>query len=263
MLTETEFYNRLADFFDVIIDWQSRLAVELPFIESVFARNNARSVLDCACGTGGHTIAFAQRGYRVTGSDISAAMIARAETNTQRAGLAIPYRVARFQDLRATFSEKFDAILCLGNSFVHVLSDEDALASLSNMRECLREGGVLILHNLNFDKRWQTQPRWFDVNSGTLDNRETLVWRFADYSESGSVTSPSSRITFNIALFTKNDQGAWSVEVQSTLQRPYQKNEIENFLRRAGFRDLAFYGSLQGEPFDAVQSGDLVVTAIA
>jgi len=256
MLTETEFYNRLAEFFDVIIDWQSRLAVELPFIEATFAKNDVRSVLDCACGTGGHTMALAQRGYRIAGSDISAAMIARAEANTQRASLSIPYHVARFQDLRATFREKFDAVLCIGNSFVHVLSDEDALDSLVNMRDCLRVSGVLILHNFNYNKRWKDKPRWFTVNSGALQERETLVWRFADYDEA------MTRITFNIALFTKNESG-WSVDVQSTLQRPYQKIEIENLLQRAGFRDISFYGSLQGEPFDVEQSGDLVFVAIA
>ncbi|MBI5035101.1 MAG: class I SAM-dependent methyltransferase [Chloroflexi bacterium] len=257
MLTETEFYDRLAEFFDVMTAWQSRLAVELPFIGSIFAQHNARSVLDCACGTGGHAIAFAQRGYSVAGSDISAAMIARAEANARRVGLSIPFKIARFQDLRTTFDEKFDAVLCLGNSFVHVLSDEDALASLSNMRDCLRSGGVLILHNLNYDKRMKDKPRWFAVNSGMLQNRETLVWRFADYDQT------SMRITFNIALFSKDDKGAWSVQVQSTQQRPYQKNEIENLLERAGFHDVSFYGSLQGEPFNAEQSGDLVVVAKA
>lgn len=256
MLTETEFYDRLAEFFDTLTDWQSRLAVELPFIETTFAKNNVRSVLDCACGTGGHALALAQRGYRVTGSDISAAMLARAQANAQRANLSIPFHVARFQDLRATFDEKFDAVLCLGNSFVHVLRDNDALDSLANMRDCLRDDGVLMLHNLNYDKRWKEKPRWFAVNSGTLQNRETLVWRFADYDEA------ATRVTFNIALFTKNEPGAWSVQAHSTPQRPYQKIEIENLLRRAGFRALQCFGSLQGEPFDAAQSSDMVVVAV-
>lgn len=270
MLTETEFYDRLAEFFDVMTDWQSRLAVELPFIESTLKKYNAHSILDCACGTGGHAIALAQRGYHVVGSDISAAMIARAEANAQRAGLSIPFKIARFQVLRATFSEKFDAVLCLGNSLVHVLSDEDALASLVNMHDCLRQGGVLILHNLNYDKRWKDKPRWFAVNSGRLQNRETLVWRFADYNElpivdskSETITSHESRLTFNIAMFAKDEQSAWSVQVQSTMQRPYQKIEIEKMLRLTGFHDISFYGSLQGEPFDPVQSGDLVITATA
>jgi len=105
-----------------------------------------------------------------------------------------------------------------------------------------------------------------------LDGRETLVWRFADYSElrmanselrmaSGEGTSQSLRITFNIALFTKGDQGAWSVQVQSTPQRPYQKSEIENLLSRAGFRNMEYYGNLQGEPFEVAHSGDLVIVA--
>ncbi len=140
-------------------------------------------MIDCACGTGGHALALARRGYRVAGSDISAAMtevtlvIARAQANAQRAGLAIPFAVARFHDLRTTFRDKFDAVLCLGNSLVHVLNDDDALESLSNMRACLREDGVLILHNLNYDRRWKEKPRWFTVNSGVLEGGETLVWR--------------------------------------------------------------------------------------
>jgi len=255
MLSETEFYNRLAEFFDVMTDWNSRLAVELPFIEKIFAQQHVQAVLDCACGTGGHALALAQRGYRVTGADISASMIERARANAGRAGLAIPFHVAGFTSLRQTFAEKFDAVLCLGNSFVHVLSDDDALASLSNMRDCLRDDGALILHNLNYDKRWREKPRWFAVNSGMLNGCETLVWRFADYGE--------SLITFNIALFTKNDAGAWSMDVQSTLQRPYQKTEIESLLRRAGFRAVEFYGNLQGAAFDAAQSGDLVAVVRA
>lgn len=253
MLTETEFYDRLAEFFDGMTDWQSRLAVEMPFIETVFKRHGAQTVLDVACGTGGHSIAFAQRGYQVTGTDISPAMIARAQTNAKRAGLSIAFHVASFQNLRQKIDEKFDAVLCLGNSFAHVLSDEDALTSLLNLRDCLRDGGVLILHNLNYDKRWKEKPRWFAVNAGMLGGRETLVWRFADYG--------AELVTFNIALFTKNENDVWSVQVQSTQQRPYPKSEIGNLLRRAGFREIEFYGNLQGESFDPAQSSDLVAVA--
>ncbi len=255
MLTESEFYDRLAESFDVMTDWQSRLAFEMPFLEKTLARHNARSVLDCACGTGGHAIALAQRGYRVAASDISAAMIARARANAASAGAVMSFAVAGFQELRTTLRERFDAVLCLGNSLPHVLTDDAALDSLTNMHDCLREDGVLILHNLNYDKRWKEKPRWFAVNSGVLQGHETLIWRFADYGD--------ELITFNIALFTKNAEGVWLVDVQSTPQRPYQKSEIDSLLLRAGFRNLQFYGSLKGEEFDAARSGDLVVVATA
>ncbi len=252
-MDETEFYNRLAASFDVMTDWKSRLAYEMPFLQATLDQVHARAVLDCACGTGWHAIALAQRGYRAAGSDASPAMIARARENAQREGAVIPFEVARFEELSSTFRERFDAILCLGNSFVHVLTDDAALASFKSMRECLNEGGLFILHDLNYDKRWQERPRWFGVNSGMLDGHETLVWRFADYG--------TELLTFNIALFTKNEQGAWSVSVESTPQRPYRRMEISDLLERAGFHDLRFFGNLKGEPFDVERSGDLVIIA--
>jgi SAM-dependent methyltransferase len=269
VLTETQFYNRLAESFDVMTDWQSRLAFEMPFLESMLNRFNAKSVLDCACGTGWHAIEFARRGYRVGASDISATMIARAKENTHRENVNVEFQIAGFQSLRETFKEKFDAVFCLGNSFVHVLAEDAALESVKNMRDCLREGGVLVMHNLNYDKRWKEKPRWFAVNAGMLNESETLIWRFADYAEGqetrgeGQVTHHPPRITFNIALFTKSDSGTWSVQVQSTPQRPYQKSQLENLLIKAGFRNLEFYGDLQGKPFDVEKSGDLVIVASA
>jgi hypothetical protein len=53
------------------------------------------------------------------------------------------------------------------------------------------------------------------------------------------------------------------VNVESTPQRPYRKREIEDLSYRVGFRTLEAYGNLQGEPFDAARSGDLVIVAIA
>ncbi len=251
----SEFYDRLARSFDVMTDWPSRLAYELPFLETVLSRFHARTVLDAACGTGWHAIALAQRGYRVAASDASGAMIARARENAQQAGVTIPFAVATFRELRGTWRDQFGAVLCLGNSLPHVLDDNQALESLVNLRACLRDGGVLIIHNLNYDKRIQDKPRWFAVNSGTLDGHETLMWRFADYG--------TDLITFNVAIFEKGNEDKWSVNVESTLQRPYRKSELEDLLRRVGFQSVEAYGNLQGEAFDAARSSDLVLVAIS
>ena len=251
MLSETEFYDRLAESFDVMTDWKSRLAFEMSFLEATLARFNAKSILDCACGTGWHAIALTQRGFRVVGSDITATMIARAKGNAQREKIAAEFHVAGFQDLRASFKEKFDAVLCLGNSFVHVLEDDVALDSLRNMHDCLRDGGVLVMHNLNYDKRWKDKPRWFAVNSGTLSGRETLIWRFADYQEARSQNSRNSEFLLTLHCSPNLIAAHGRCRCKAHPQRPYQKLEIEDLLMRAGFRDLEFYGDLQGKPFDA------------
>src|SRR5512137_268152 len=143
-LREQEFYDRLALFFDVMTDWQGRLAYEMPFLHRLLAPVGRR-VLDAACGTGWHSIALAQAGYTVTGADISAVMIARAQENAHKQGAQVTWRQAAFEDLPAAASAGYDALLCLGNSLVHVLSEDDLRRSLAAMAACLHANGLLIL----------------------------------------------------------------------------------------------------------------------
>jgi hypothetical protein len=150
----------------------------------------------------------------------------------------------------------FDATLCLGNSLPHLLSEADLLDALRDLVASLRRGGLLILHNLNYDRRWRLRPRWFAVNSGLYQGRQVLIWRFADYMD-----TPDPRIDFHIAVFSQDEKGSWSVEVNSTPQRPLFQNDLARLLPAAGLTDIVYYGDLTGSPFVADESPDLVVVA--
>lgn len=252
-LREQDFYDRLAIFFDVMTDWQGRLAYEMPFLTKLLAPAGKR-VLDAACGTGWHSIALAKAGYSVTGADISPVMIARAQENALRERSTARFVTSDFAGLPEAGGTGYDAVLCLGNSLVHVLSEPDLERSLAGMAACVRPGGLLVLHNLNYDRRMLEKPRWFQVNSGQMEGQETLVWRFADY-------EADEMISFNIAVFQKGAEGRWTVQVQSTPQRPWQARDLERFVREAGFAEVALHGNLAGEPFTASASGDLVLVA--
>ena len=165
-LNSTEFYDRLAKAFDVMTDWKSRLAHEMPFIQRTLDRHNARTLLDAACVTGWHSIALAQKGYMVAGCDASPAMIERARTNAAQAGVKVRFEVSDFSQLDK-FSATFDAILCLGNSLPHLLSQEALVDALRQIRARLNSGGVVILHDLNYDLRLKTKPRFFSANGAT------------------------------------------------------------------------------------------------
>jgi len=108
---------------------------------------------------------------------------------------------------------------------------------------------------LNYDLRLKTKPRFFSANG----NADTIVWRFADYGP--------EFITFHTALFERKpaeeNQGtaSWSVQVNSTLQRPLRQQDLDEALRRAGFEDLQHFGGLDGSPFEREKSGDLVMVA--
>jgi glycine/sarcosine N-methyltransferase len=251
MLTNEQFYDRLARFYDTMNDWPARLAFEGPFIRRLLEDCHAGSILDAACGTGQHALALQEAGYRVTGADASQQMVRQAEANATARGLTVPFHTARFAELPDLFGPSFDAVLCLGNSLPHVTTDPELEASLQGMLRVLRPGGLLLLHNLNYDRRWVERPRFMKLDSGVVDGREVLVWRLADYTEAG--------IIFHTALFERGESGRWEVHVDSTPQKPLFNRPLQDLLRRLGCVDIRAFGNLQGELFVANQSGDLVL----
>jgi ubiquinone/menaquinone biosynthesis C-methylase UbiE len=251
VLTNEAFYDRLAHFYDIMNDWPARLAYEGTFIRRVLGEHEACSVLDAACGTGWHTLALREWGYEPTGADSSPQMIRRAQTHA--ASSDIPFTVADFESLPSIPGAPFDAVLCLGNSLPHVESAERLDASLRGMIGALRPSGVLLIHNLNYDKRWIERPRFFKLDSGTLEENEVLVWRMADYGE--------TTITFHTALFQRDERGNWSVEVNSTLQMPLFHDDLVNRLKELGLENVEAFGDLTGGAFRVSSSDDLVLVA--
>lgn len=257
MGTIEDFYDALAPMFDVMTDWEARLATEGPFLRAVLEEVQARRVLDAACGSGGHALAVAEWGYEVTGADASPVMVQMAQEKARAAGLTVPFAAAGLAELAEIPGlGMFDVVLCLGNSLPHLLSQAELIAALRAVAAVLEPGGLFVTQNLNYDLRWQRQPRWFAAQGGTLNGQEVLVWRFADY----DVTA--GRIAFHVALFRKAEAG-WQVQVHTTPQRPLFQANLLAALVEAGFGEVRTYAGMTSSPgpFDPASSGDLVVVA--
>ncbi len=261
----SDFYDRLARYYDILNDWDSRLAFEAPFWRRLLAEREARTVLDAACGTGGHALAFSDWGYDVTGADLSAQMIREAENRaaarqkSDRAGAGrarfgqTRFIVSSLGQLPRRLHQPVDVAICVGNSLPHLLTPRALRAGLAGLAAAVRPGGTLVLHTLNYDLRWQTRPRFFGVSSGQMAGRQILVWRFADYGR--------TRITFHIALFEQQADGSWQVDVESTPQRPIFRDNLLAALSELGVTAEAVLGSFDGRPFDPESSPDLIVVA--
>lgn len=256
--SSADFYDALAPLFDLMTDWEARLAAEGPFLRQMLQRQGARRVLDAACGSGGHALALARWGYEVTGADASPGMIALAERKVAAAGLKVPFVVADLAHLPVAFAAAppFDAALCLGNSLPHLLTQDDLVAALRGLAGVLRTGGLLITQNLNYDLRWRTRPRSIGVQSGVLDGQEHLVWRFADYDLA------AVRIAFHIAVFRRTGDG-WTVQTHTTPQRPLFCADLMATLGSAGFTGVEVYGQMTwpAPAFAPDASPDLVAIA--
>ena len=250
-MTRMPFYDALASDYDRFVSWEGRLAHELPFLARLFASHDVRRVVDAACGTGHHAIALAKQGYQVVGADLSAAMVEQARRNTAAAGVEVRLAVAGFGGL-AALGETFDAVLCLGNSLPHLLTEEALAGALADFATVLHPGGLVVIQNRNFDRVWRQRERFMGPQSHREGEREWVFVRFYDFHE--------STVTFNM-IRLRRDGEAWTQDVESTELRPIFGDELAGVLQAAGFFQAAFYGGYDGSPFDPTHSGDLIVVA--
>jgi glycine/sarcosine N-methyltransferase len=251
----TPLYDNLSANYDRFVNWDQRLRVELPFIEQQLAAVGARRLLDAACGTGMHAIALAERGYRVVGADVSVGMIQQARRNAAGLDCEVSFRVAGMGELAPQMEDRFDAVLCLGNSLPHLLTSDALRAALEDFHRVLRPSGLLMVQNRNFDRVMQDENgRWMEPQAHRDGSSEWLFVRFYDLNQDGTVT-------FNVLTLSRSDSGGWEQEVDSTLLRPWLQGELEDLVALAGFRDCALYGNMSGAAYDPATSGNLIMTA--
>jgi len=102
-------------------------------------------VADVGCGGGLLAEALAQRGARVTGIDLSPAMIEVARLHAAGQALAIEYHLQAAADLAAAQPAAFDLVCCMELA-EHVPDPAELVAALAQL---LRPGGALFISTIN------------------------------------------------------------------------------------------------------------------
>lgn len=153
---ETDHYKQeyIQDFvakWDQLIDWKARAASEGDFFIRELRRRGAKKILDVATGTGFHSSRLLEEGFEVVSADGSPEMLARAFNNARRNGQILRTVQADWRWLNRDVHSKFDAVICLGNSFTHLFNEHDRRKALAEFYAALRHDGVLIIDQRNYD----------------------------------------------------------------------------------------------------------------
>ena len=115
------------------------------FESATQARPPAR-LLDLGCGNGRHLRLFVEKGYQVTGLDLSRPLLLNAQS-------AIPpeaRNLVRAEMIAPPFaSDAFDAVLNLFTTFGYYATDEENWRVAQHMARILKPGGVLFFDYIN------------------------------------------------------------------------------------------------------------------
>jgi len=249
------FYDVFSTDYDKFVNWEGRLAAEIPFITKLLSARGAKTILDSACGTGMHAIRLDQDGFKTFGCDFSPKMVEIANANAQKAKLNITFFQAGFGELSHKSPViQYDAILCLGNSLPHVTDESHLEKTLADFYQHLPSGGTLLIQNRNFDAVLNTKQRWMEPQAAVDDVSETLFHRFYDFLEDGS-------IQFNIMITKRPLGGVWNQQVITTRLLPITSTQIVKALEHAGYTSIELFGDLTGAKFDPVTSPNIICVA--
>lgn len=146
-----EYVQEFVEKWDDLIDWEARAESEGRFFIDILRARDKHKVLDVATGTGFHSVELLKAGIEVTSVDGNAEMLAKAFDNARQHGLVLNTVHADWRWLNREVHSKYDAIICLGNSFTHLFNERDRRRSLAEFYAALRHDGILILDQRNYD----------------------------------------------------------------------------------------------------------------
>jgi SAM-dependent methyltransferase len=209
-------------------------AVNRPATARLLQRiSRTSTVLDAACGTGVDAAVLARRGFTVWAADGSDAMVDGAAARFRRERLEIPLLRSRWADLPAATGERFDVVLCVGNSLVHAAGRDAMVQALTGLRRMARPGGYVVIDSRNWEKlHAERQIVQLADRVVTHAGRRCFVlyaWEVPDRLDDDHIA--------HMVFVFDNDGQIESHEHQITF-RPFTISELRARLELAGLREI-------------------------
>jgi len=230
---QQQFYSSIANFYEFIFPLKSQ---QVELVKSELESSGEFFFLDVGCSTGQLASSLCQSGALGVGIDLNSEMIRRANENYRAADLA--FKEMDMLKLKFNFPEKyFDAVICFGNTLVHLESVTQIRDFLQQCVHLLKTRGFLFLQILNY-RHILSQK----VDELPLIDNDKI--RFERYYQLPSANNP--KISFSTKLTIKSE-GA--VLENTTRLIPVKKDELERMLQLVGFSDIQFFSSFDKKAY--------------
>ncbi len=236
---QSDVYSAFAEIYDQVmrdVDYDSWTQYVIDLTQKYEVEVN--TVLDLACGTGGHALRFAQLGYQVMGIDRSYPMLELAREKAELQHLDVQF----FQSPMESFSKlklgrEFDLVICLYDSLNYIVEDDLVARCFEDAFSHVRPGGLFIFdvtteYNLIKNFSGFTFSENFDDASYIWENQYSIE---------------SKKCVSKVTIF-QHINGHYQKFVEEHIQKVYPRPWLIDRLRDIGFEVLAVLRNMSEMP---------------
>lgn len=230
--TQNEFYSSIAKYYHEIFPYNP---AQLQFVDNNCGGLSGKTILDIGCATGELAFELANAGAEVTGIDLNEDLLHRAQLEKEHSRLN--FQKADMLKLKDHFQPRqFDAVVCFGNTLVHLPSESHVKKMLDNISYVLKPGGRFLLQILNYNYI-------LDEPITELPVIETGNIKFV---RSYIIEPANPVIGFKTELHLKNEG---TIITNETPLLALRSKTLVKLLNEAAFEDVMLFSNFKEEKF--------------
>lgn len=218
----------LAGMWTDFVNFPKRKETEIPFL----MQHLKGKVFDACLGSGATTIGLKLSGIEdIISNDIDEDFIdvAKAEADKHRVSLDITNHDWRSLDKK--YSDRFNTVLCLGNSITYLFKEDDQINTLRNFRNILRKGGKLIIDERNYAHHFLDGDYKF---SGDIL-----------YCGKDEVSAHPVHISRSMVVMEYHEKH--NPHGLHLVLYPFKEGELKGLIEKAGFSKITAFGDYKKE----------------
>lgn len=220
-MTRYDAYDRFADVYNRHWGGFARLVVAPLEKLGLSDVDEGSHIVDVCCGTGQLAALLTERGFRVTGVDGSAEMVAIARENAP----AAEFLVADAREF--TIGSPAQMAVATFDSLNHVMDLDGLTQAFRRVAGVLEPGGRFVF-DLNMDEGFRS--RW--QGTSVIDEAGELIVAESSYDAEERIGS------VKLIMFAQSD-GSWMRQDLLLTQRAYPEPDVVDALQSVGFTDVS------------------------
>jgi SAM-dependent methyltransferase len=230
---EKVLYAQLAKYYDRIYWWKD-YEREVKFLLKLFRLSDVRGkeILDVACGTGNHAKVLQEKGYKVTGMDISEDVLKIARRKVRDA----TFLSGNMRELDKALAgrgeeDEYNIVLCMFSAISYNLAISDLKKTLQGFYDHLKEGGIVVFDTHFTDAGFIDGYRGEDI----FDDGRVIGARLSTSKRDGGI----GQISFTYLI----KDGAKVIVLRNDVHKLglFDAKEILRTMREVGFVGAKIY----------------------